>query len=390
MFDNLAEDVTLPVMIIDRGGQIVFANKSCAEFLGYNLEELLGHANHLRDLCAPYESDRYIFSTLPEIKVTTYIDIDLKRKGGQVFMANISFSPFLYDGSSYLLLTLRDVTNRRVEERKTREDEERYRRLLAERNVLQDQLHRSSKLAFMGELAAGIAHEINNPLGIILGFVQDMLDEIGKDHPFFESIKIIEHETARCAGVVKDLLDFARLKPAQRTKVDILQLVEDSLLLLIPQIKKNKVRVHKSYSKRIPYIHIDPHLIQQVLLNVILNAIQSMPNGGELTLGMGIEKRPKSKKSQDWFRLTVSDTGQGISKKDHSRIFDPFFTTKGSKGTGLGLAVCQRVIDDHRGKIEIKSQEGSGTTCSIYLPMQRGDRLNDDNPFIRSDLPGRN
>jgi two-component system NtrC family sensor kinase len=388
LFDNLAEEVTLPMMIIDREGQIAFANKSSAEFLGYTLKELLGRNLHLRDLCARYESDRYIFSTLSEIKVTTHIDIDLKREGGQVFMANISFSPFHHDESSYLLLTLRDVTTRRVEERKTREDEERYRRLLAERNVLQDQLHRTSKLAFMGELAAGIAHEINNPLGIILGFVQDMLDEIGQDHPFFESIKIIEHETARCAGVVKDLLDFARLKPAHRTKVDILQLVEDSLLLLIPQIKKNKVKVHKAYDKGIPYIHIDPHLIQQVFLNVILNAIQSMPYGGELTLVMGIEKRPKSKKGQNWIRLTVSDTGEGIPQRDLGRVFDPFFTTKGSKGTGLGLAVCQRVMDDHRGKIEIESREGAGTTCSIYWPMQREDHLEDVKPFTPSGLPG--
>jgi len=240
----------------------------------------------------------------------------------------------------------------------------------------------------MGELAAGIAHEINNPLGIILGFVQDMLDEIGEDHPFCESIKIIEHETARCAGVVKDLLDFARLKPAHKTKVDILQLVEDSLLLLIPQIKKNKVRVRKAYKKGIPDIYIDSHLVQQVLLNVILNAIQSMPVGGELTLPLGSEKVSKSKKGQNWILITVSDTGQGIPKRELDRIFHPFFTTKGSKGTGLGLAVCQRVMDDHGGKIEIESCEGSGTTCAIHMPMKGEDPLVNLNPIIRSDMPG--
>ena len=376
MLHDLVEQVALPVMIIDREGHVIRVNKSSAEFLGYTLEELLGEDLHLRDLCAPYESDRYIFTTLPEINATTYVDMDLKRKGGRVFMANISFSPFDQDLSSSLLITLRDVTTRRVEERKTREDEERYRRLLAERNVLQDQLHRSSKLAFMGELAAGIAHEINNPLGIILGFVQDMLDEIGEDHPFFESIKIIEHETSRCAGVVKDLLDFARLKPAHRKEVDILQLLEDSLLLLVPQIKKNKVTVQKSYDKGIPDIHVDPHLIQQVLLNVIINAVQSMPSGGRLTLGMGIDKTT-SNRGTDWIRLAVSDTGNGISQKDLGRIFDPFFTTKGSKGAGLGLAVCQRVMDDHGGKIEIESREGSGTHCCICFPVRQKDQVRD-------------
>jgi two-component system NtrC family sensor kinase len=385
LFDSLFQEVTLPVLIIDRKGQIAFANTGAAAFLGYTQRELLSQELHLRALCAPYESDRYIFSTLPEITETTYIDIDLKRKGGRVFMTNIAFSPCYHDGSPYLLLTLRDVTTRRVEERKTREDEGRYRRLLAERNVLQDQLHRSSKLAFMGELAAGIAHEINNPLGIILGFVQDMLDEIGEDHPFYESIKIVEHETARCAGVVKDLLDFARLRPAQRAKVDLLQLVENSLLLLVPQIKKNKIRVHKAYDKGLPYIYIDEHLMQQVFLNVILNAIQSMPAGGDLTLGLGIEPEPTAQTGQNGIRISVTDTGHGIPKSEIDRIFDPFFTTKGSKGSGLGLAVCQRVMEDHHGKIDIVSREGGGTTCNIYLPMERKEDLDGANSLVHSE-----
>ena len=366
----MIEKAALPMIVLDKEGRIVFANKSSADFFGYAPQELLELTPHIKDLCVHYESERYIFSTLPQLKTTAYIDIDMKRKNGQALMTHTSFSPFENGESSYLLVTFRDVTARRVEERKTREDEERYRKLLAERNVLADQLHRSSKLAFLGELAAGIAHEINNPLGIILGFVQDMLDEISEEHPFFESIRIIEQETARCAGVVRDLLEYARLKPPQRTEADVLQLMEDSLSLLIPQIKKNRVRVNKAYAKGIPYIKVDPQLIQQVLLNVILNAIQSMPHGGMLKLSIENEKGGQPGKSQEGgIQLAVSDTGHGIPQKNLGSIFAPFFTTKGRKGAGLGLAVCQRIIDDHRGKIDIESQEGMGTTCTICLPM---------------------
>ena len=365
MFRAMVEGVTLPLMIVDDGGQIIFANRSSEEFTGYTRNKLLGL--NLRDLCAPYERSRYIFSRLSDIKKMTEVDIDLKGKGGHVFMASISFAPFDHDGSLYLLLTGRDVTTKRVQEGKTLEEGERYRRLLAERNRLQDQLNRSSKLAFMGELAAGIAHEINNPLGIILGFVQDILDEISEDHPLFESIKIIEQETARCVDVVKDLLDFAQIKPPQRARVDILQLLEDSILLLAPQVKKNKVQVTRAYDKGLPYTEIDPHLIRQVFLNVMINAIQAMPYGGRLRLAMGLVHGQQSQKERNWVRITISDTGDGIPQKDLDRVFDPFFTTRGSKGTGLGLSVCQRIMDDHRGKIEIESREGVGTTCSIYF-----------------------
>jgi len=190
LFKTMFEDARLPLLIADSKGRIIFANKWLEKCMGYARLEFL--KNNLQYLCAPYEQDRYIFSCLPDIKRTTEVDIDLQQKNGEIFTANVSFAPFDYRQARHLLIIVRDVTSRRIREVKTREDEERYRRLLVERNMLQDQLHRSSKVAFMGELAAGIAHEINNPLGIILGFVQDILDEIPLNDPLIEPIKIIE------------------------------------------------------------------------------------------------------------------------------------------------------------------------------------------------------
>ena len=368
MFKTMMEEVCLPLMIADSKGRIIFANRWLGKSMGYTRTEFL--QGSLRDLCAPYEQNRYIFSCLPDIKRTTEVDIDLQQKNGEIFTANVSFTPFDYRQELHFLVIVRDVTTRRLQEAKTREDEERYRRLLAERNILQDQLHRCSKVAFMGELAAGIAHEINNPLGIILGFVQDILEEIPLDDPLIESIKIIEKETARCIDVVKNLLDFARLKPPERIPVDIVELLEGSIVLLIPRIKKNKVSIKRDFEKKLPLVKVDPQLIQQVFLNVMINAVQAMPDTGVLAFDIGFAHKARLQELSDWIRISISDTGNGIPKKVLHRVFDPFFTTKGSKGTGLGLSVCQRIMEDHRGKIEIENRKEAGTICSLYFPIK--------------------
>lgn len=367
-YKDVIEGATIPLMVVNSDGRIFFANRSSEVFTGYNIKKLL--QLNIRDLCAPYEQDRYIFSNLPKIRETTEVDIDLQRNDRQVFMASISFSPVLqYERSPYLLLSIQDVTAKRVQEGKTRKEEERYRRLLAERNVLQEQVNQSCKLAYMGELAAGVAHEINNPLGIILGFVEDILDETPEDHPLFESIKIIEQESCRCVGVVKDLLDFARQKPPERSCVDIRQLLEDSVSLLSPQIKKQTIRIMKTYEKELPCLEIDSHLIQQVLLNVMINALQAMPNGGRLGLGISLFVEELQQDQQCWIRVTITDTGHGIADKEIDRVFDPFFSTKGSKGTGLGLSVCKRIMDDHYGRITIENNKSVGTMCSLCFPI---------------------
>ena len=368
MFKGMMEQVTLPMLIVDGEGLIIFANKALEGFTGYSAGEL----SHVRllDLCAPYEQNRYIFSNLAAITETVEFDIDLRRKSGQMFMANITFAPFPCNEMSHLLLFLRDVTSRRIQEGQLRDSEERYRKLLEERNKLEAQLNRSIKLACLGELAAGIAHEINNPLGIILGFAQDILDEISEENPLFESVRIIEQETGRCVGVVKNLLDLARLKPPQITDVNMTQLVEDSIALLMPKIKKNKIQLHRSCDGNLPSMRVDPQQIQQALINVMINSIQAMPYGGKLSISLRLVKGSRPRKENFRLRITLADSGQGIPQEQIGRIFDPFFSTKGSKGTGLGLAVCQRIIEDHCGKVEIESQEGVGTTCTISLPFR--------------------
>ncbi|MBI5551400.1 MAG: PAS domain S-box protein [Desulfobacterales bacterium] len=363
MYRILFEKATLPVLIIDAEGRILFANRGFEHLLGYAPGECLDL--YLRDFCLPYERDRFIFSNLGKLAETMELDLDLKDKHGQSITANIILSPFERRTRPHLLLIFRDVTGKRTQEGQLRDSEERYRRLLAERDNLEAQLKRSIKLACLGELAAGIAHEVNNPLGIILGFSQDILDEIDQDHPLWESIKIIEQETARCVGVVQNLLELARPNPPQVMEVNLAQLVEDSVGLLLPRIKSNKIHVKYNLDDHPPAMRLDPQMIQQALLNLLINAIQSMPLGGELTLGLGHCAEP----AESMICITITDTGHGIAAEHQSRIFEPFFSTKGSKGTGLGLAISQRIIENHGGRIEITSQEGAGTTCAVLLPQ---------------------
>ncbi len=367
MFKAMFERVPLPLMIVDPEGRITLANKGCQEFIGLEGSDLRDAS--LQDLCVPYERNRYIFLNLASIADTTEMDIDLRRKSGGSFMASVSFSPFRYQGKPHLLLVLRDVTTKRVIEGQIREREERYRKLLAERDSLESQLIRSSKLACLGEIAGGIAHEINNPLGIILGFAQDILEEISADNPLHESVRIIEQETARCVEVVRSLLDYARLNPPQIADADLPQLLDECLSLLKPRIKKNKIRVKRSFEEGLPAIRIDSHLIQQAILNIMINSIQAMPYGGELTVSAGVTNHAPRGKEQNRVCITISDTGHGIPPEHLGRIFDPFFSTKGSKGTGLGLSVCQRIVEDHFGRIEVEIGEKSGTTCRVLLPI---------------------
>lgn len=358
---------SLPLAIITVQGRFLFANKGFERFCGYPPRELADIT--LRELCAPYERDRYFFSHLDQLAETIELDIDLKVRGGSSITSSVVFAPFECGGCAHVLLVFRDVTGKRLQEGRLRDSEERYRRLLAERDELEAQLKRSIKLACLGELAAGIAHEINNPLGIILGFAQDMLDEIDSHHPLWESAKIIEHETARCADVVHNLLDLARLKPPQIMELDLARLIEETLTLVAPEARNKSIQLQCELDPAVPLIRADPQQLQQALLNLLINAVQAMPLGGELIVTLKLTQAEQAHGPLEQVQIAVSDTGQGISQANLRSIFDPFFSTKGSKGTGLGLAICQRIVEDHRGRIAVASQEGLGTTFTLFLPI---------------------
>ena len=235
---------------------------------------------------------------------------------------------------------------------------------ITDRKDMEQQLVESVKLASVGTLAAGVAHEINNPLSIILGFSQSMLSEATQDNHMNKDLRIIEQEATRCAKVVKDLLMFARPGKMEKSESNIIELMQTSISLLRHFIKKNEIRVREEYAVEVPRLWIDPKKIQQVFINILLNAVESMPGGG--VLDILIQYNATAQK----VNIRITDTGIGIPDEHLSKIFDPFFTTKTSKGTGLGLSICRSIIKEHLGILSVTSTLQKGTIFTIQLPGQ--------------------
>ena len=228
----------------------------------------------------------------------------------------------------------------------------------------QDQLVQSEKLSSLGKMAAGVAHEINNPLTSILINSHLLAEKLGKDDRYSENLELIIEETTRCNTIVSDLLHFSRQTQAIKELVDVNQVIEKVLLLLKNQILLRHVKVKTYLDKNLAKIIIDKNKIEQVFTNVILNALDAMPEnkGGELSIESKISKDDR------YLEIKFQDDGCGIPKECIGKIFDPFFTTKGTKGTGLGLSVTYGIVQQHGGKIDLQSEEGKGTTITISLP----------------------
>lgn len=233
---------------------------------------------------------------------------------------------------------------------------------------MREQMAQAEKLASIGELSAGIAHEINNPLGIILGYTQLMIRSEDGDTERLHDLKTIEKHVRHCKGIVGDLLKFARTSPAKRQLADIHALIDDVLHFVQYQGDLAQIKIIKEYDDRIEPLCIDTKKIKQVLINLIMNAKHAMGTVGTLTLSTRLDP------SGDYLILDIGDTGCGIDAKDLARIFDPFYTTKSTdEGTGLGLSVSYGIIKNHGGNIHVASRAGKGATFTVSLPTASPD-----------------
>jgi two-component system, NtrC family, sensor kinase len=238
---------------------------------------------------------------------------------------------------------------------------------IEQRRLMQKQMAQADKLASIGELSSGIAHEINNPLGIILGYTQLMIRGESDRTERFQDLKTIEKHVRHCQSIVGDLLKFARSSPPKRELVDIHTLIDEVLQLVQYQGDLAQITIRRAYDDRISELHLDAKKIKQVFINLIMNASYAMGRQGTLTLSTGLNP------SGDSVILDIKDTGCGIQSKDLPRIFDPFYTTKPTdQGTGLGLSVSYGIIKNHGGDISVSSWAGEGTTFSILLPLPLG------------------
>jgi two-component system NtrC family sensor kinase len=232
---------------------------------------------------------------------------------------------------------------------------------------MQARVAQSERLASIGQLAAGVAHEINNPLGGVLALTSLTLEDLPPDDPNRENLEEVVRQTRRCSEIVKHLLEFSRQHAVSAEEVDVNEVLEKTLALLERQSIFFNIAVEKRLAPDLPRIMADRSQLQQVLMNILMNAVQAMDERGTVTLTSRYDRE------RDRVELSIRDTGCGIPADKIDRIFDPFFTTnRTGQGTGLGLSIAYGIVEEHGGRIEVESTPGKGSLFTVYLP--RADR----------------
>jgi PAS domain S-box-containing protein len=391
---DLAEDAILSV---DEDQRIVLFNRGAERTFGYVADEVIGrplvvliparfhgvHHQHLRAFAAGPVDARVMGERRP---------VRGRRKDGTEFPADVTISKFRDGGRLFLNAILRDVTervraeeairslNQELEDRvkaRTAELEEANRKLehaLAELRAQTDelrvttqQLWQAAKLASVGELAASVAHELNNPLGTISLRLESVLARTPPEDPRRPALAVVEQEVERMARLIGNLLQFSRRTADRVSTVHLPDEVTRTAELAEPHLRRRGATVVFDFAADLPPILADRQKLRQLFLNLYTNAADAMPQGGRLTTRLSAETAPGGRAA---LVVEVTDTGVGIPADLLPRVMDPFFTTKDEgKGTGLGLAICRRIVHDHQGTIHIASEVGQGTTVRITLPV---------------------
>ncbi len=253
---------------------------------------------------------------------------------------------------------------------------------IGQERFLQAKLIQSEKMAAIGLLSGGIAHEINNPLGGILAFAQLALRQVQEGDQVYEDLKEIETSALRCKKIVENLLEFSRQSISEeREKIDLRQVIEKVLPLLRVQVKEVNAHLLIDTEAETSQVLANVNQLEQVLLNLTTNACHALSPGGEILIKV-------TQSDAQWVQIDFSDNGRGIKKEHLPRIFDTFFTTKNPNiGTGLGLSITYNIIQDHGGKLEVESRENRGTTFHIFLPAISSDRMLYSSSYSTKETP---
>jgi len=376
--DAIINSPNLGIVIEDQGCNIKFMNKSLIDAFGNQIgEKCYEKFKGRKEKCEVCPIDEILIKGK---KIFNYFDRD---HAGNYYA--LSAAPFQDEkGEKYILETLRDITEQKKLELQVKEHTQNLEKANAElENALknlkeaQAQLIQAEKMAGIGQLAAGVAHELNNPLGGILGYCQFALEKItkkplkeltGEDiSTYSQYLKDIEQQSKRCKAIIQSLLKFSRASVKEDFEpIDINSILKETFTFVNHQMEKHKVKLEEVLSPSLPRISGNTSQLQQVFTNLILNAVQAMPDGGRLTV---LDKLSEDKGSLE---ISFADTGEGISKENLSKIFEPFFTTKKvGQGTGLGLSVSYGIVKEHGGEIQVESTVGQGSTLTVILPLRK-------------------
>jgi PAS domain S-box-containing protein len=347
--ESIVESINVGLMAVDLEGRITRLNSALEEIVatdreavfGTNVEELFAEdfADTLHQVLG--ESGWHLIQTRQIYKMHT------TTRAGRSLVLNIAIAPLWADSQEQTgaLVVFEDVT---------------------ERLRLEDQLQQRDKLSSIGLLAAGVAHEVNTPLTGVSSYTQMLLNMLPENDPKHALLEKVRRQADRATDIVNNLLNFSRTgSAAEFTTLDIHRVLDDTLQLLEPQLRRSQIEIVREYDEHLPQVHGNSVKLQQVFTNLIMNARDSIANGnGRIVLAT-------RNGEEDLLTVEVADNGIGIDADDVAKIYDPFFTTKGvGRGTGLGLAVTYGIVQEHSGHISVNSTPGVGTTFRITLPTR--------------------
>jgi len=366
--NSILEQAAEIIVVCDPSGAIIQASRKADEFwgksvLGQSFGEVFPFAG-INQLEVKDSAD--LLKGCLAGKPIRAVEVNLRRSGGGNVHMLMSAGP-VYDrsGSSIgCVVTLSDISELKEAEEALRDSERKFRE---QAQLLEQQLIASGRLVSLGEITASMAHEFNNPLGIIMGFVEEMLNTTPSDAADYETLKIIDEEAKRCQKIIQGLMEFARPTPVTPQTTDVAALVAKTLKMIDARLYKQKVGLTEAVAPDLPPINADAQQLEQVLVNLYLNALDAMLAGGHLTVGAQLDGTGDLPNT---VVITVADTGHGISGDDMQKIFQPFFTARKKAGMGLGLSICERIIRNHGGKIEVETEQGQGTLFRIRLPVK--------------------
>jgi PAS domain S-box-containing protein len=363
------------IVITDANGKIIWVNPAFTETSGYSAAEAFGKTPRLlKSGNQPPTFYQVMWETIlaGEVWHGTVIN---RRKDGSLIEEDLTITPIHNEGQkiTHFIGIKQDITELKNTERVLQETNERFQQALSDLQVKSDelaamtqQLWQASKLATMGELAASIAHELNNPLATISLHAEVLVNQLAPDDPNRRSLLVVEQEVERMASLVSNLLLFSRRSHQQISTINIAEELQNSLEFISYHLRSHKTNVTTDFADDLPSIQADRQQLRQVFLNLLTNASDAMPDGGNLIVRV---RRRFLETASPALVIEFSDSGLGIEPEHLPKLWEPFFTTKPEgKGTGLGLPICRRTVEEHRGTIDIESQPGKGTTVRIVLP----------------------
>jgi len=339
--ENIVESLNVGVLSVDLDGIVESWNTRMEQLFGVSRQESVGR--QLSSLL-PEELAREIAARGDQEQITGIYKQRLQHQGKSLTL-NVSITPLVSKSNERIgrLLLFDDVT---------------------QRERMEEQMSQTEKLTSLGLLAAGVAHEVNTPLAVISNYIQMLAKQMPEGDPRQSIIEKIVKQTFRASEIVNNLLNFSRTGAAEAADIDVNRVVEETLSLVAHPLKASQIQVVKQLGEPLPAVRGSANKLQQVFLNLFLNARDAMPSGGMLEV--------RTVAHNGSVEIEVADTGAGIPREHIHRIFDPFFTTKASgRGTGLGLSVSYGIIKEHAGKIDVRSTPGKGTSFHVEFPAVR-------------------